>query len=101
MRRTFFLFLLGFSLTAGPFSCTSESSTPEKKEPEVAAEEPMAEKTSPESDRISLPSGVQYKDLKVGDGAVVKAGQTINCHATGKFTDERCRSDSALFAASL
>ncbi len=36
---------------------------------------------------ISLPSGLQYQDLKLGDGAVAKSGQTVSVNYIGVLTD--------------
>jgi peptidylprolyl isomerase len=36
---------------------------------------------------ITTPSGLKYVDLKVGDGAVPKKGQTVRVHYTGKLVD--------------
>ncbi len=36
---------------------------------------------------VTLPSGVQYRDELVGNGAQPKAGQTVNVHYTGWLDD--------------
>ena len=36
---------------------------------------------------ITSPSGLQYEDLTVGDGATARAGQTVTVHYTGWLTD--------------
>ncbi len=36
---------------------------------------------------ITTQSGLQYVDVKVGDGAEAKAGQSVTVHYTGKFED--------------
>jgi peptidylprolyl isomerase len=36
---------------------------------------------------VTTPSGLQYEDIKVGDGAQPKAGQTVIVHYTGTLTD--------------
>lgn len=36
---------------------------------------------------ITTASGLQYVDVKVGDGAEAKAGQTVTVNYTGKFED--------------
>ncbi|MCC6523674.1 MAG: FKBP-type peptidyl-prolyl cis-trans isomerase [Polyangiaceae bacterium] len=53
------------------------------------AKPPPAAATSaaPTGERITLPSGVAYEDIKVGAGRVAKAGDTVNAHATGWLTD--------------
>jgi len=37
--------------------------------------------------KITLPSGVAIQDLTVGSGTAAKAGDKINCHATGWLTN--------------
>ncbi len=39
------------------------------------------------TDTVKTASGLQYKDVKVGDGAVAKAGNTVSVHYTGWLTD--------------
>ena len=36
---------------------------------------------------VRLASGLQYEDLKVGDGQVAENGQTVSVHYTGWLTD--------------
>ena len=36
---------------------------------------------------MRLASGLQYEDLKVGDGPVAQSGQTVSVHYTGWLTD--------------
>jgi FKBP-type peptidyl-prolyl cis-trans isomerase len=38
-------------------------------------------------DHTQNPSGLQFKDTKVGDGASPKKGQTVIVHYTGRLTD--------------
>jgi len=38
---------------------------------------------------ITKPSGLEYEDLVVGDGATVEAGQNVTVHYTGWLTDGR------------
>ena len=37
--------------------------------------------------RITSPSGLQYEELSIGDGAVARTGQTVTVHYTGWLTD--------------
>ena len=39
------------------------------------------------SGAITLPSGLKYEDLKVGDGAVAETGNTVSVHYTGWLAD--------------
>ncbi len=38
---------------------------------------------------ITKPSGLEYEDLVVGDGATAEAGQNVTVHYTGWLTDGR------------
>ncbi len=69
------LLLLGAALTA----------------PVLADEAPKtaAAKTEAKSKVVTLPSGLQYEDLKIGEGPEVKTGQTVQMRYTGKFIDGR------------
>jgi peptidylprolyl isomerase len=44
---------------------------------------------------ITTKSGLKYVDLKVGDGKVAKAGDTVSVHYTGTLTDGK-KFDSSL-----
>jgi FKBP-type peptidyl-prolyl cis-trans isomerase len=39
------------------------------------------------SDTVKTASGLQYKDIKVGDGAAAKSGDSVSVHYTGWLTD--------------
>jgi FKBP-type peptidyl-prolyl cis-trans isomerase len=45
------------------------------------------EATKGEDGTITTPSGLQYKDIKVGDGAEVKRGTRVRVHYTGTLTN--------------
>ena len=58
---------------------------------------------------VTTPSGLQYDDIKVGDGAEAKAGQNVTVHYTGwlrnddgskgaKFDSSKDRNDPFEFA---
>jgi peptidylprolyl isomerase len=49
--------------------------------------EPEHKAADPGPQKVTLPSGVAYQDLVVGQGPAAKAGQTVTCHATGWLTD--------------
>jgi len=57
--------------------------------PVLADEAPKAAaaKTEAKSKVVTLPSGLQYEDLKIGEGPEVKTGQTVQMRYTGKFMD--------------
>jgi len=40
-----------------------------------------------EGKAVRLPDGLKYEDMKVGDGAQPKTGQTVSVHYTGWLTD--------------
>ncbi len=46
------------------------------------APEPQIDK-----DLIRTPSGLQYKDLKVGEGKAAETGDTVEVHYTGRLTN--------------
>jgi FKBP-type peptidyl-prolyl cis-trans isomerase FkpA len=48
-----------------------------------------------ESKMVKLPDGLQYEDLKVGDGAVATSGHTVSVHYTGWLTNGK-KFDSSL-----
>ncbi len=54
----------------------------------ATAQNAQQEKAGTVSEKvITTESGLQYVDLKVGDGAEAKAGQTVTVHYTGRFED--------------
>ena len=44
---------------------------------------------------VTLSGGLEYVDLKVGDGAIAEPGKTVTVHYTGWFTDQT-KFDSSL-----
>lgn len=36
---------------------------------------------------VSLPNGLKYQDMKVGDGALAESGKSVSVHYTGWLTD--------------
>jgi len=42
---------------------------------------------APSANAVTTASGLQYEDLKVGDGATAKSGDSISVHYTGWLTD--------------
>jgi FKBP-type peptidyl-prolyl cis-trans isomerase FkpA len=51
------------------------------------AQEKDKPKDKPEEKVIKTPSGLQYVDIKVGDGAEAKKGDTVEVHYTGRLKD--------------
>ena len=45
------------------------------------------ESKTTQGDVVTTPSGLQYEDIKVGDGAQPQAGQTVIVHYTGTLGD--------------
>src|SRR5690242_20971746 len=68
LNRTSAIFLVTVFVVAGLFSACSTT------------------KTSM-NETVTTPSGLQYIDLKVGDGPSPKPGQTITVNYTGMLTD--------------
>lgn len=58
---------------------TTASTTPETK--------PASTTAAAEENIVTTKSGLQYVDLKVGEGAEAKSGQTVDVHYTGWLTD--------------
>lgn len=46
-----------------------------------------SEPEQPTGKKVTLPSGVEYQELEIGDGDVVAAGDRVVAHATGTLTD--------------
>jgi FKBP-type peptidyl-prolyl cis-trans isomerase len=42
---------------------------------------------SPGGEEVTLPNGLKYEDLRVGEGALAEAGKTASVHYTGWLTD--------------
>ncbi|NJK35314.1 MAG: FKBP-type peptidyl-prolyl cis-trans isomerase [Oscillatoriales cyanobacterium SM2_2_1] len=53
----------------------------------IAAPANMAQTPNTMTDLIMTASGLKYKDVKVGDGATPKTGQTVVVHYTGTLED--------------
>jgi peptidylprolyl isomerase len=53
----------------------------------AAAGEAKSEKKNDEGKAVRLPSGLKFEDLKVGEGAQPKTGQTVSVHYTGWLTN--------------
>jgi peptidylprolyl isomerase len=49
--------------------------------------EDKTDKTNKEGKGVRLPDGLKYEDLKVGEGAQPKTGQTVSVHYTGWLTN--------------
>lgn len=45
------------------------------------------EQTAEGGESVTTPSGLQYEDIKVGEGEQPQAGQTVSVHYTGTLTD--------------
>ena len=74
------LALSGCASTSSTTSTTASSTT-------VTTTTPASAPTS--RGMIVTPSGLQYEDLKVGDGALAESGSQVLVHYTGTFTDGR------------
>ncbi|KAN0048120.1 hypothetical protein ACTA71_002515 [Dictyostelium dimigraforme] len=64
---------------------TKQAATPTK--PVEAAAKPVAEKKKPTSSVVTLPSGLQYEDLVVGNGPSPKSGKKVSVKYIGKLTN--------------
>jgi len=68
--------LLALATGAG---CTKEADNP--------AAQAAAALQPPGPDAVTLPSGIIYEDIKVGDGPRARAGLMVSVHYTGWLTD--------------
>src|SRR5215813_660516 len=50
---------------------------------------------SSSGEKVKLPSGLQYEDLKVGDGKEAKTGDTVSVHYTGWLAENNKKFDSS------
>jgi peptidylprolyl isomerase len=82
--------------TTTPTTTVSPSPTPTTTPSPTATSTPSTTKNDPKN-TVTTPSGLKYVDLKVGNGAAPKTGQTISVHYTGtlengtKFDSSRDR----------
>lgn len=89
------LSVIAFALLAGAVGCvaneggTSGSSSPE------AVSTPAAGSSGLSGGVVTLPSGLKYEDLRVGDGPVADNGMNASVHYTGWLTDNT-KFDSSL-----
>jgi FKBP-type peptidyl-prolyl cis-trans isomerase len=56
---------------------------------------PIAADETDKEGTVTTKSGLKYKELRVGNGAEAKAGNTVSVHYTGTFTDGK-KFDSSL-----
>jgi peptidylprolyl isomerase len=91
--------LLVFTCAAVALAQTKADST--KKATTIKADEPIKKDTTKaitatgkakvtkmeKQDTVTTASGLKYIDIKVGNGATPKAGQTVEVHYTGWLTD--------------
>jgi FKBP-type peptidyl-prolyl cis-trans isomerase len=63
-------------------SATTTTTTPA---PTDQAAAPASEGAT--AQEVSLPGGLKYQDLKVGDGALAESGKQVSVHYTGWLTD--------------
>lgn len=66
------LLMLAFTAVLAMVSCSGSK--------DAASDKPKDEYTT-------LPSGLKYKDLKIGDGPEIRTGQKVTVHYTGKLQD--------------
>jgi len=74
----------GTSSTSSSASGPSSSSTSSSSSSSMST---GASVTSSAAQEVTMPSGLKYQDLKVGDGAVAENGTTVSVHYTGWLTD--------------
>jgi peptidylprolyl isomerase len=74
----------GASATSGTTSSTSTTSTSTST---TSTTQTTATSDGAASKEITMPNGLKYVDLKVGDGAIAESGQSATVHYTGWLTD--------------
>src|SRR5262245_16305215 len=88
-RTSATVLLLALSAMSCNQSKTTTSSTGSPAAP--GSTSPTAESSptaaAPSADEKSLPGGLKYVDMKVGDGAIAESGKTVSVHYTGWLTD--------------
>ena len=81
----------GAAMSSGSESGTSStsSSTPSTSSSTSSSSSTStgASATTSGAQEVTMPSGLKYEDLKVGDGAVAENGMTASVHYTGWLTD--------------
>jgi len=70
-------------------------STAEKSQEKAPAKASQESKDAAAAETHTLPSGLRYQDLKVGDGAVAVKGKRVSVHYTGWLTNRK-KFDSSL-----
>ncbi len=77
-----------FLITLGLIMTLSASSSTTAVAADMAPDAPLTgEQMAALPMQVTTPSGLQYTDLKVGDGASPRAGQKVTVHYTGTLTD--------------
>ncbi len=77
-----------FLITLGLIMTLSASSSTKANVADMAPDAPLTgEQMAALPMQVTTPSGLQYTDLKVGDGASPRAGQKVTVHYTGTLTD--------------
>lgn len=93
MRLTMFavalliLFASAVSAPAADPAPAAPEKSPAKVGEPAANEKGAASAPATKVETITTPSGLQYVELKVGDGKVAAAGQSVKVHYTGWLTD--------------
>jgi FKBP-type peptidyl-prolyl cis-trans isomerase len=75
------LLLAVLALIATPGSAQSKTKRPVRRAPAVSKPTPVT------GDPVRTPTGLEYWDIKVGDGALADRGKIVLVHYTGWLTD--------------
>lgn len=75
----------GSSSSSSSSTSTGATATPSTAQPAPQPGTAPGEQTS--AKEVSLPSGLHYQDLVVGDGALAESGSQVAVHYTGWLTD--------------
>jgi FKBP-type peptidyl-prolyl cis-trans isomerase len=71
----------GSTSTSSSATSTSTTTTP------TTPPEPPATSGAVTAQEVSLPGGLKYQDMKVGDGTLAEGGKQVSVHYTGWLTD--------------
>ena len=82
-----FLSLIAFAALAGVVGCSANQGGSASSSSPGAVSKPAAGSSGLSGGVVTLPSGLKYEDLRVGEGPVAETGMKAQVHYTGWLTD--------------